>query len=61
MSRKGHCRDYANQMEASKDIVDYIIGSYNCLRLHSTLGYASPINYEHDMAEKQPSGVSEFS
>jgi hypothetical protein len=28
--------------------------------LHSTLGYTSPINYEQEMAAKQPSGVSEI-
>jgi transposase InsO family protein len=54
-------RDYANQMEATKDVVDYIVGFYNCLRLHSTLGYTSPINYEQEMAAKQPSDVSEIS
>ena len=53
-------REYANQMEASKDIVDYIMGFYNCLRLHSTLGYTSPINFEQNMPAKQPSAVSEI-
>ena len=49
-------REYANQMEASKDIVDYIMGFYNCLRL----GYTSPINFEQNMPAKQPSAVSEI-
>lgn len=31
-------RDYANQLEAVKDITGYIVGFYNCVRLHSTLG-----------------------
>ena len=51
----------ASDMEASKNIVDYIVSFYNCLRVHFTLDYASPINYEREMAEKQPSGVSEIS
>ena len=45
-------RDYANQMEATKDITEYIVGFYNCLRLHSTLGNLSPMIYEKEMAEK---------
>lgn len=31
-------RDYANHAEAQTDIVDYIVGFYNSVRLHSTLG-----------------------
>ena len=38
---------YANHQEAAKDITDYIIGFYNCQRLHSTLGNLSPVNYEN--------------
>lgn len=53
-------KDYANQMEATKDIVDYIVGFYNSQRLHSTMGYTSPIDYEMEMAAKQPSEVSEI-
>ena len=39
-------RDYANQGEAQADIADYIVGFYNPLGLHSTLGYRSPAQYE---------------
>lgn len=39
-------RDYANHAEAKADIADYIVGFYNPTRLHSTLGYQSPNNYE---------------
>ena len=39
-------RDYANHGEAQADIADYIVGFYNPLRLHSTLGYRSPAQYE---------------
>ena len=39
-------RDYANHAEAKADIADYIVGFYNPIRLHSTLGYQSPNNYE---------------
>lgn len=53
-------RDYANQMEASKDIIEYIVGFYNCLRLHSTLGNLPPMIYEKEMAAKKPIGVSEI-
>ena len=53
-------RDYANQMEASKDITDYILGFYNCSRLHSTLGYMSPITYESMLAAKELIEASEI-
>lgn len=39
-------RDYANHAEAQADIADYIVGFYNPIRLHSTLGYLSPSQYE---------------
>jgi transposase InsO family protein len=39
-------RDYANQAEAVTDITDYIVGFYNSVRLHSTLGYRAPTDYE---------------
>ena len=39
-------RDYANQEEAKADIADYIVGFYNPVRLHSTLGYRSPVEHE---------------
>ncbi|WP_157359999.1 IS3 family transposase [Caldimonas brevitalea] len=43
-------RDYANHAEAMADIADYIVGFYNCVRLHSTLGYRSPVVHEQLMA-----------
>jgi len=39
-------RDYANHAEAVLDITDYIVGFYNAVRLHSTLGYRAPNLYE---------------
>lgn len=39
-------RDYANHPEAQADIADYIVNFYNAVRLHSTLGYQSPCQYE---------------
>ena len=53
-------RDYANHSEAVSDITDYIVGFYNSLRLHSTLGYLPPNAYELKMATKTPIEVSEI-
>ena len=39
-------RHYANANEAIADINHYIVGFYNTHRLHSTLGYRSPTDYE---------------
>ncbi len=51
--------DYANHPEAMRDAADYIVGFYNSVRRHSTLGYLSPIDYEQLQAGKKPIGVSE--
>lgn len=39
-------RDYANHAEARLDIADYIVSFYNSIRLHSSLGYCAPAEYE---------------
>ena len=52
--------DYANHAEASRDITDYIVGFYNNVRLHSTLGYLPPTAYERQTAAQHPIEVSEI-
>lgn len=52
-------RDYANHLEAIKDVTEYIVGFYNCVRLHSTLGNLPPMVYEMEMAAKRLIDVSE--
>ena len=54
-------RDYANHDEAIRDVTDYIVNFYNSRRLHSSLGYRSPNNYEIKMITKQPIAVFEKS
>lgn len=51
-------RDYANHGEAITDIADYIVGFYNSVRLHSTLGNVAPNVFERAQAGIQPIGVS---
>ena len=53
-------RDYANHGEAQRDITDYIASFYNSSRLHSKLGYLSPVVYERKMAATPPISVSEI-
>ena len=53
-------REYGNQMEATKDVTDYIVGFYNCQRRHSVLGNLAPIDYENQFAAKKPIEVSEI-
>ena len=53
-------REYANQMEAQTDITAYIVGFYNCSRIHSVLGNLSPSVFERNRAAKKPIVVSEI-
>ncbi|RDK06399.1 IS3 family transposase [Cupriavidus lacunae] len=52
-------RQYANHDEARRDITQYIVGFYNPVRLHSTLGHLSPQAYEAKLTAKQPIRLSE--
>ena len=45
---------YANHQEAVKDIRQYIVAFYNGCRLHSSLGYLSPNQFEAKLTENQP-------
>ena len=47
-------------MEAIKDVTDYIVGFYNCVRRHSALDNIAPLAYEKQFAAKQPIAVSEI-
>jgi putative transposase len=46
-----HWRNYQTRYEAQQDILNYISLFYNPYRLHSTLGYVSPDNYEKQLIE----------
>ena len=52
-------RQYANHAEAKNDVTAYIVGFYNCERLHSVLGNLPPSVFERNMAVKKPIVVSE--
>jgi len=53
-------KGYANLIEAITDVVDYIVGFYNCKRLHSKLGNLSPKASERESTKHQPIDVSEI-
>ena len=53
-------RLYANHDEARRDISQYIVGFYNAVRLHSTLGYLSPAAYEAKPTANEPIDLSEI-
>ena len=42
-------RDYRTQEEARRDLFEYIEIFYNQKRRHSSLGYASPVEYEETL------------
>lgn len=41
-----HRRTFRTRAQARSEIFDYIEGWYNCRRLHSTLGYLTPLAWE---------------
>jgi putative transposase len=43
---------FESQAAARSAVLDYIERFYNRVRLHSTLGYCSPIAYEHQHLEQ---------
>ena len=51
---------YANHSEAMTDVADYIVGFYNCERLHSKLSNLSPNAFERESATQHPIDVSEI-
>ena len=53
-------KDYANHLEATNDITDYIIGFYNSIRLHSELGNLSPNAFERESTSKKPISLSKI-
>ncbi len=46
-----HWRNYQTRYEAQQDILNYISVFYNNYRLHSTLGYVNPNEYERQFTE----------
>ena len=44
-------RLYRNRHEAIADVRDYVAVYYNSKRLHSTLGYTTPMDYEKDLSK----------
>jgi len=44
-------RNYQTRYEAQQDILQYISSWYNPYRLHSTLNYVSPNDYEKQLLE----------
>jgi transposase InsO family protein len=53
-------KDYAYHTEAMTNVADYIVGFYNCERLHSKLGNLSPNAFERESAIQQLIDVSEI-
>ena len=49
-------RLYRTRQEAIADVREYVAVYYNSKRLHSTLGYRTPMNYEKDL--NKVSGIS---
>ena len=51
-------KTYTNHSEAMADVADYIVGFYNCERLHFKLGNLSPNALEGESAIHHPINVS---
>ncbi len=46
--------------QARSEIFSYIEGYYNRVRLHSSLGYKSPIEFEMELRTKNEGGKRQF-
>ena len=46
-----HWRHYQTRHEAQQDLLNYLAVFYNNYRLHSTLNYIRPANYEKQLTE----------
>ena len=46
-------RSFATRQDARSAVFDYIETFYNPIRLHSTLGYPSPVEYEKMMKQQR--------
>ena len=57
--RLAECR-FVSREAARAEVLDYIT-YYNSIRLHSTLGYKSPMDYEKEQLQKTAKKVSTFS
>ena len=53
-------KDNANHSEAMTDVADYIVGFYNCTRLHSKLGNLSPNAFKRQSATQPPIDMAEI-
>jgi putative transposase len=49
-------RAWVTRAELRSAIFEYVEGFYNPIRLHSTLGMRSPVEYEADHAAGDPDG-----
>ena len=47
-------RRFASQAEARMAVFSFIEGFYNPVRLHSALGYRSPVTYEKEQTQTEP-------
>lgn len=53
-----HGRRFRTRAEARSELFEYIEVWYNRKRLHSSLGYLSPVQYETFMAEQHPMAIA---
>lgn len=53
-----HGRQFHTRAEARSELFEYIEVWYNRQRLHSSLGYLSPVQYETMMAEQHPKAIA---
>ncbi len=54
-SERTEYKKYNTRIQAKADLIDYIEMFYNSQRLHSTLGYVSPLAYEKQMDSQKMS------
>ena len=54
-----HRRTFEAREQAQLEIFEYIETFYNRLRMHSALGFMSPVEFEEKMAKAKEEGIVE--
>ena len=59
LDNRTHRRTFETREQAQLEIFEYIETFYNRLRMHSALGFMSPVEFEEKMAKEKEEEIAE--